>query len=154
MVLPPPVAPEAERTAAWPVDPDVEKARKAREATRQIVLSQSDIQAQRDGNRLSPAQLRADHSGPGKNGAADHRCGSETNKRGCDWVPFRNVMETVGLVKSDEVVAGKEPDRDWLTDPPKGYRVPTHSTVATFDAKKNENQSDPRSLLFKPPEQP
>jgi hypothetical protein len=154
MVLPPPVAPEAERTAAWPVDPDAEKVRKAKEKARQILLSQSNTPGLRDGDRLSPDQLRADHSGPGKTSSADRRCASETNRRGCDWVPFRNVWETIGLVKSDEVVAGREPDRDWLTDPPKGYRLPTNNTVATFDAKKNENQSDPRSLLFKPPEQP
>jgi hypothetical protein len=153
MVLPPPVAPEAQKTAAWPVDPDLEKVRKAKEAARTILLSQSDTQNERDGARLSPDQLRADHSAPGKVAAADRRCSSETNKRGCDWVPFRNVFETIGLAKSDEVVAGQEPDRDWLTDPPKGYRVPTANTVATFDAKKRENQSDPRSTLYKAPEQ-
>jgi hypothetical protein len=153
MVLPPPAPPAVGKTAAWPLDPDVEKVRKAKEEARRILLSQSDTQAERDGNRLSAEQLRADHSPPGKDAASDRRCASETNKRGCDWVPFRNVMETVGLAKSDEVVAGQEPDRDWLTDPPKGYRVPTNNTVATFDAKKRENQSDPRSLLYKAPEQ-
>lgn len=153
MVLPAPASPAAQKTQAWPVDPDIEKVRKAKEAARTILLSQSDTQAERDGNRLSPEQLRADHSPPGKDAAADRRCSSETNKRGCEWVPFRNVMETVGLAKSDEVVAGQEPDRDWLTDPPKGYRVPTNNTVATFDAKKRENQSDPRSILYKAPSQ-
>ena len=153
MVRPPPAPPAAEKTAAWPLDPDVEKARKAKEAARMVLLSQSDIQAERDGNRLSPEQLRADHSPPGKDAANDRRCSSETNKRGCDWVPFRNVMETIGLAKSDEVVAGQEPDRDWLTDPPKGYRVPTNNTVATFDAKKRDDQRDPRSLLYKAPDQ-
>jgi hypothetical protein len=153
MVLPPPVAPAAERTTAWPVDPDVEKVRKAKAASRTILLSQSDTQATRDGNRLSPSQLRPDHSSPGQQSAQDRRCASQSNTRGCDWIPFRNVFETVGLVKSDEVLAGQEPDRDWLTDPPKGYRVPTNNTVATFDAKKSTNQSDPRSTLYVAPEQ-
>jgi hypothetical protein len=156
MVLPAPSAPSTERNAAWPVDPDIEKTRKEKEASRLMLLLQSDTQAVRDGNRLSPEQLRAeqlraDRSAPGK--TADHRCSSQSNTRGCDWVPFRNVFESVGLVKSDEVVAGQEPDRDWLTDPPKGYRVPSKNTVATFDAKKNTNQSDPRSTLFVAPEQ-
>ena len=149
MTLPPPVA--AAKPAAWPVDPDVEKARKEKEAVRIMMLTQSDIQAQRDGNRLSPDQLRADHSVPGQKAAADHRCSAQTNTRGCDWIPFRNVFENIGLAKPSDVVAGQEPDRDWLTDPPKGYRVPTNNTVATFDAKKNTNQSDPRSLLYKAP---
>ena len=88
-----------------------------------------------------------------KHSTGDRRCGAQSNSRGCDWVPFRNVFETIGLAKSDEVVAGQEPDRDWLTDPPKGYRLPTSNTVATFDAKKTVNQSDPRSTLYVAPEQ-
>ena len=72
--------------------------------------------------------------------------------RGCDFVPFRNVMETIGLARPDEIVAGQEPDRDWLTDPPKGYRVPTATTVATQDIKPKVNDADPRTALYHPPE--
>ncbi len=150
MVLPPPTSPQTE-TATWPVDPEIAKTRKEKEAARLSQLTQSDTQDLRDGHRLPAAQLRADRSGPGQTN--DRRCAAQSNSRGCDWIPFRNVLENVGLVKSDEVLAGQEPDRDWLTDPPKGYRVPSANTVATFDAKKNTNQSDPRSTLFVAPEQ-
>lgn len=153
MALPPPIPPAAQRTAAWPVDPELVKARKAKEDTLNILKAQSDLQAMRDGNRLSPDQLRADRYMPGQAAAANH-CAAQSNTRGCDWVPFRNVLETVGLVKADEIVAGQEPDRDWLTDPPKGYRVPTANTVATQDnTPKPVNQSDPRALLYHPPDQ-
>jgi hypothetical protein len=88
------------------------------------------------------------------NPAATNHCAAQSNTRGCDWVPFRNALEFVGLAKPDEIVAGQEPDRDWLTDPPKGYRLPTANTVATQDdTKKPVNQSDPRSLLYQAPEQ-
>jgi hypothetical protein len=151
MTLPPPAATAAQRTAAWPLDPDVEKIRKEKAAKTVILSSQSDLQATRDGNRLSPDQLRVDRAKPGERHASDH-CVAQSNQRGCDFVPFRNVWESIGLVKSDTVVAGEEPDRDWLTDPPKGYRMPTANTVATFDVKKKES-NDPRAELYKPPDQ-
>jgi hypothetical protein len=153
MTLPPPVPPAAQRTAAWPLDPDVVKARKDKEETLQILKAQSDIQTMRDGHVLSPDQLRADRTMPGQPAAANH-CAAQSNTRGCDWVPFRNALEFVGLAKPDEIVAGHEPDRDWLTDPPKGYRLPTSTTVATQDnTPKQPDQRDPRALLYQAPEQ-
>jgi hypothetical protein len=151
MTLPPPVSPEAERTAAWPVDQDIARVRKENEDKFKILKSQSDIQTLRDGHRLSPDQLRSDHSLPGGTVGAAH-CGAGSTARECSTVPFRNVFESIGLVKSDEVVAGQEPDRDWLTDPPKGYRIPTANVAATFEEKKNLNESDPRAYLYHPPD--
>jgi hypothetical protein len=151
MELPPPMAPDAQSAAAWPIDPDVDKARKAKEAARAILRSQADLQDLRDGHRLTPEQLRADRSVPGQKKSTT-KCSSVSNSRGCEQIPFRNVWENLGLVSPDTVVAGEEPDRDWLTDPPKGFRMPTANTVATFDAKA-PNQRDPRALLYKPPDQ-
>ncbi len=154
MTLPPPAPPAAQRTAAWPLDPDIVKVRKDKERTLAILKAQSDLQAMRDGHVLSPDQLRADRAMPGQSSAANH-CAAQSNTRGCDWVPFRNVFETIGLAKPDEIVAGHEPDRDWLTDPPKGYRLPTSTTVATQDnTPKPADQRDPRALLYQAPEQP
>jgi hypothetical protein len=150
MVLPPPGSSPAQRAAAWPLDPDVEKARKEKDALHAILESQSDLEAMRDGNRLSPDQLRVDRSKPGQSHSAD-RCSGQTHRTGCNNAPFHNVLETIGLANPDEVKAGEEPDRDWLTDPPKGYRIPTTNTVATFDAKKKES-NDPRAALYHPPE--
>lgn len=149
MALPPPGA-GVPKSAAWPVDPDLEKIRKDKEAKKTILQSQAELQEMRDGHRLSPEQLRADRAKPGERHSAE-ACAAQSNKRGCDFVPFRNVLETFGFSKTD-VVAGEEPDRDWLTDPPKGYRMPTASTVATFDEKKKES-NDPRAELYKAPEQ-
>jgi hypothetical protein len=53
----------------------------------------------------------------------------------------------------DTIVAGQEPDREWLTDPPKGYRMPVANTKATFDAKPNIDQGDARSTLYVAPSQ-
>jgi hypothetical protein len=152
MALAPPPAPNPARAAVWPVDQDLAKARKERAALHDLLKAQSDLQAMRSGDRLPPDKLRADRV-VGPKGAKADPCAAQTNTRGCDWIPFRNVFENVGLVKPDELVAGEEPDRDWLTDPPKGYRRATAKTVATFDAKSTVNQSDPRAALYHPPEQ-
>lgn len=154
MTLPPPMPPAVQRTAAWPLDPDVAKALKEKEDTLNILRAQSDTQTLRDGARVSFDQLRADHSGPEQTGAANHCPPRSDSRSGCDWVPFRNVLEMVGLAKPDEIVAGQEPDREWLTDPPKGYRIPTANTVATpDDTKKPVNDKDPRAALYHPPDQ-
>jgi hypothetical protein len=154
MTLPPPAAPVAERTKAWPLDPVVAKSRKEKEDALNLLKAQSDVQALRRGDRPSPDQLRADRAAPGQPATANH-CASQSNTRGCDWIPFRNVFESIGLAKPDEIVAGHEPDRDWLTDPPKGYRLPTATTVATQDnTPKPVDPRDSKALLYQPPEQP
>jgi len=150
MALPAPGTSPAQRTAAWPLDPDVEKVKREKDALHQILQSQSDTAEMRDGHRLSPEKLRVEHSKSGHGQAAD-ACDAKTHRTGCSF-PFHNVFESIGLANPDEVKAGEEPDRDWLTDPPKGYRMPTANTVATFDAKKKIS-NDPRAELYKAPDQ-
>jgi hypothetical protein len=153
MELLPPASPNAQGAAAWPVDPDVVKARKEKEASLSILSSQSDTSALRDGNYVSFDKLRADHSMPGATNASRH-CTTRSATQ-CNTVPFRNVFESIGLLKADDVVAGQEPDRDWLTDPPKGYRTPTSNTTVKFDQGdvKKANDRDPRTSLYHAPDQ-
>jgi hypothetical protein len=152
MVLPPPGSADATKSATWPVDPDVERVRKAKEDRLKILRAQSDTQTLRDGSRLTPEQLRADKTMPGEGGPHAH-CTSRS--QGCTSVPFRNVWESIGLMKEDEVVAGEEPDRDWLTDPPKGFRIPTTTTSTKFDSgdAKKPRDNDPRAALYKAPDE-
>jgi hypothetical protein len=152
MELPPPRATQAQRSGgAWPVDPDVEKARKEKDSVSAILESQSDLKAMRSGNRLSPDKLRVDSSNKVVQTNSKDPCVTDATRLGCH-IPFHNVFESIGLANPDEVKAGEEPDRDWLTDPPKGYRVPTTNTVATFDAKKKIS-NDPRADLYKAPDE-
>ncbi len=153
MTLPPPAPPVSQRTAAWPLDPEVAKARKDKEAALEVLKAQSNQEARRDGSRVSPDQLRAERTAPGQPTSANH-CVNQSNTRACDWVPFRNVLETIGLAKPDEIIAGQEPDRNWLTDPPKGFRLPTATTVATPDnTPKPADERDPRATLYHAPDQ-
>ena len=144
MVLPPPGAAAAQRTAAWPVDPDIERLRKAKELEIQTLLSQSEGQEWKSDHRVSQDTLRADHTGPGTPTRSTH-CAGNSQARECHWVRFE-LLQDIGLQKKEELVAGQEPDRDWLTDPPKGYRVPTKTVAATFEAKKQVNEADPREI--------
>jgi hypothetical protein len=150
MELPPPVSPDAQKTAAWPVDQDLEKIRKAKADKFSILGLQSNRGEQRDGHRLMPNQLRADHTAPGNT----DRCAHQSHQANCGAIPFSNIWENLGLAKADDVVAGQEPDRDWLTDPPKGFRVPTKSTSYQSDSgdAKKPNQRDPRALLYQAPD--
>jgi hypothetical protein len=117
------------------------------------LLDQSNLQKRRVGTRVEFEQLRVDRSTPGESAGKQH-CQSQANVRGCTWAPFRNVFEAIGLAKPDEIIAGQEPDRDWLTDPPKGYRLPVSTTVATPDTtKKPPDPHDPRSMLYQVPDQ-
>jgi hypothetical protein len=153
MDLPPPLPPVQQRTAGWPLDQEVVKFRKAAEDRAKEAQEQSETAALRAGHPLSPLQLRADHYTPGQDPPARH-CATQTDSRRCDWSPFRNVFQSIGLVKPDEIVAGQEPDRDWLTDPPKGYRMPTANTVATPDnSKKPPDPHDSKALLYQQPDQ-
>ena len=150
MDLPTPVSPDAEKTAAWPLDPDIENARKAKADRLKILGLQSNASVMRDGHRLMPNQLRADHTAPG----ATDRCAHQSHAANCGAIPFSNILENFGLAKADDVIAGQEPDRDWLTDPPKGFRVPTANTSYKSDAgdAKKPSQRDPRALLYQAPD--
>lgn len=152
MILPQPLPPVAQRSKAWPVDPEAVKERKVKEAAAKSLRDQSNLQKTRDGSWVPFDQLRVDRSTPSQS-AAQKRCQTQSNVRGCDWVPFRNILENVGLAKPDEIIAGQEPDRDWLTDPPKGYRLPTANTVATPDnSKPAPDPHNSKALLYQPPE--
>jgi hypothetical protein len=147
--LPPPVA-GAQKTADWPHDPDELKVQAEREKllhweTRSPTLDKAHLY----GRPLSPDQLRSSQTLP-SHGSTDP---CQKDPRNCHWIGA-TVLEKLGVKKSDDtIIAGQEPDRDWLTDPPKGYRMPLANTKATFEANKKIDQSDQRSTLFVPPSQ-
>jgi hypothetical protein len=144
--LPPPAA-ASQMTAAWPHDPDVEKAEKKKEESRHRITRYSPDREMGLARTISPDLLRSDHAPPGSLGLAD-QC--QTSRHECHWIR-PDILEKFGLKKEDTIVAGQEPDREWLTDPPKGYRLPTANTKATFDAPDHSNKADPRYELYKAP---
>ena len=78
-----------------------------------------------------------------------NECGNDGNARGC-LALNPDVLKAEGERfqasnpdKSDTVVAGKEPDRMFLTQPPKGYMKVTKAVKATTEAP--EEKLDPSS---------
>jgi hypothetical protein len=138
-------------SADWPHDPDVEKVKKDR-AEKEHYENRSPAydNAHLVGKPLPPDLLRSDHAAAGTLGNADH---CQIDPRNCHWVGA-GILEKLGLKKSnDDVLAGNEPDREWLTDPPQGYRKATANTKATFDAQPHIDAGDQRYDLYKQPDQ-
>jgi len=128
--LPPPVASPTQGSASWPHDPDVERAKRERAAAEKPVRvfgpylrripppMTGDVVTMSATAGQGPGQ-RPCNSGPGV--ACQTRPAPSIN-----W----NPLTWVGLEKKPETVLGPEPDRDWLTDPPKGYREPVEGVGA------------------------
>ena len=138
LVLPPkmnlrnPQPSAAARNPAWPVDPDVVARREAADQAKLPVIFRDSKDAsatagQRDllkdrvaaQRTTTPTQIDA--------------CSSEG--RDCNrW----NSKEGGNLPTApDAIVAGQEPERGTLTDPPKGYRVATKNVKATTEAPRS-----------------
>ena len=151
LVLPPKNAlpqPRAQtgRTAAWPQDPDVLRRREAAErAKTPRGLYKADELSKREllSGRVAtnPARQTVDREKQGCRGDGD----------GCIWL-HPDVLRSMG-VKKDEpaAVVGQEPSRDWLTEPPKGYRRVTQQTGAgAVRPQIDRDDSHPLSFILKP----
>jgi hypothetical protein len=131
MELPPPSS-GPRTSAAWPTDQDVQKAKKLK--------ALKDTPAPRNYGKISNVELgkagqvvtMSATAGAGPGGAACLKDGvavtcpeqpvKADNKpsRQLEW----NPLTWVGIQKKADIVLGPEPDRDFLTDPPPGFRSP------------------------------
>ncbi len=118
-----------ERAAAanpnWPKDPDV-TARKAKEAeaNKPRVMRQ-------DAERLSVDEMRAGRkAGAGVPGTPSTEPGGSAYAASINASPWihpdelRAIEKRATAATAASAAAGAEPDRRYLTDPPKGYRKP------------------------------
>ena len=137
--LPPPMPPVSKTVAAWPVDPEIVRDRK--EKAEEALPDLSPVERRNMGPvPLGAAEVSAT-AGKGPDGAACLQngktvpcpdSGKKTESPG--WVPNWNPLTWVGLQKKPQTVLGPEPDRDSLTDPPKGFREPVEGVGAKVDA--------------------
>jgi hypothetical protein len=122
MDLPPPESAASQSGADWPVNQEVQRKKVAKEEAKKQIAGQGD------------ARLRYTHpvppNAPVTVRAADQQEPSGASPEGTaatsSVLGSLNPMSWVGMGKS--VPLGPEPDREWLTDPPKGYRAPAGST--------------------------
>ena len=153
LVLPPSAtlpkpASAPQRSAAWPQDPDVLKRRKASADAR--APNSLDPSQSNKGILLSKDELL---KGRGQDEPVrPNTCGNDGNQRGClvinpDELKAENDRwNAANPQKTDTLVAGKEPPREWLTEPPKGYMKPAKTMKATAEAP--ELKLDPGSPRY------
>jgi len=138
--LPPPQAPAARRDAQWPNDPDVAARRAAAADARRPVSHVND--------RVSSGALTQEELKRGKidQGPQDTRadCRAGSNTPGCLYATWDelSVKKAGGDDSTDTIVAGQEPPRRYLTDPPAGYRQATRTTKATPSGKAARPEAD------------
>ena len=136
LVLPPkmqlrqPQPGAAERTAAWPDDADI--ARRRREAAT-AKLGRLDIFQQKSGVRSSAEELAKGRIRPDQQIQQRNACDLDPTKGNCLYVKWEDLagQKFVSPDTGDKPVAGVEPPRRTLTDPPKGYRAPSRVVAET-----------------------
>jgi hypothetical protein len=143
MELPPPQAAVEKPNPAWPNDPDLGRlkklkaeakvpARQVNEATANPHISQAELEKGRIAaeDPKSPQQNPCDYS----------------NAPEClytPWAILKRVGNNAGKEDKDILTPGEEPPREYLTEPPPGFRKPTQVVKATREApKEKEDASD------------
>jgi len=136
IALPPPGATAHRDDGAWPVDQEVVKDKKAKAEAKESKLVHY--------GRIVPpivtpgAKIAVTESATAGQGVGTAPCINKDPKSGrCPSKPSPtwnyNPLTWVGLEKKPPTVLGPEPDRDWLTDPPKGLRAPVEGVGAKAD---------------------
>lgn len=126
--LPPPSAEPSKRTQAWPNDPDVARRREAK-------LKANSPEIQHDNSeKLSNEELA--HGKRTSSASTEPVIECDSASRGCGdpraiWDPLKQkkASEDTSVLQ-----AGVEPQRQYLTQPPKGFLVPQKVVKYTFDA--------------------
>lgn len=148
--LPKPVD-HATKSAAWPNDPDVLRYKKEKEEA----LAPRVGRDEERNDKLSAAELakgRAANAGI----APRSDCNPDSSNRACLLVSPDELKREGDLfaaanpTSTDEVIAGQEPERVYLTQPPKGYLKPTRTVKATAEAPiQKVDESSPRVYFEK-----
>ena len=148
LVLPPkmqlrqPQQAASDRNPAWPLDPDLVKRQRAADAARG-----SSVMPAKDEDRLTKQQLAARRASAFERKPHDS-CDDNDRTPSCIYVPWDKLSASKKAAK-DVIVAGQEPERGSLTEPPKGYRVGSKNVKATTEAPVKDNDSPLAYLLGK-----
>ncbi len=134
MDLPPPGLHSAAADSSWPVEQEVRRAKKAKQAelnayhaipnghlVQPLIKPNSPVTMDATAG-MGPGQALCAH--PNAAGACPEKPSATAS-----W----NPLTWVGLAKKPGTVLGPEPDRDWLTDPPQGLRAPVEGVGAVAD---------------------
>jgi len=131
MQLPPPQASPADRAANWPKDPDAEYRKAVNNDTKLPVNLRPDRAAPNGRVPVANVQRKPTaNTGPLRVGERETTLGES------GWVSPDKLKNFSGA-KADEpqLLAGQEPTRNYLTDPPPGLRVPSSNAAITLPKK-------------------
>jgi hypothetical protein len=140
----------------WPTDPDVVKAKKKATAAR-VPVHDSETYRLNEGKPLSVYEMRAGRmAGAGLNAGPANPY--KDDQRAEFWASpeAKEKQGRLAGAKSDQLVAGAEPERQFLTDPPTGYRAPSARgslalPKAAAQPKLSDNQeASPYEIYRKP----
>jgi hypothetical protein len=138
--LPPPVAAGSltVNNPAWPADPDEKKRASARKAK----AERKPYDAYKAGDPLKPSELaagRTDKPGTKTSEGPDHSpemTPSQLGYTGGLWNSILHLGNTFTGEKDIETATfSREPARNYLTDPPRGYRTPSANQPYGINAK-------------------
>jgi hypothetical protein len=140
--LPPPVPSAGKRAANWPQDQEVVRRRDAAAKARQP----SQIEVNKNPVLDKKELLSGRNDDPS---VAVNICDNYVNgAQDCERTPMEKIKRVFTLggdAQSDVVVVGKEPDRSYLTEPPKGYRRATQVVApGTERPYERPDESDPK----------
>jgi hypothetical protein len=138
--LPPPQPKAAERSKSWPKDQEI--ARREAERARAVAPRVDEVH-----NPVSSTELDRIRSASGPQTPAPDASCNEPLGRPCNqesfWSSLRNTRSASDDTK--DLVPGKEASRQFLTDPPTGYRKPTTAQKYSFEIQKDDDITDARA---------
>jgi hypothetical protein len=131
MELPPPGS-AASADPDWPVNQEILRKKAQKEEGKKTIAGQGD------------ARLRYTHPFPANTPVTVRAVDPEGNEVKCTGscgstssvLSNLNPLNWVGMGKSAEPL-GPEPDREWLTDPPKGFRAPVAPAAPVHGSASN-----------------
>ena len=127
--LPPPGATLSSNDSAdWPVNQEIERKRIEKEANKKAIPGPEGVR-ERYTHPFpnAPVTVRAADQ-PDPQLACPHGKCESTSSGASSVLGSLNPLSWVGMGKKTPL--GPEPDREWLTDPPKGYRAPVEGGQA------------------------
>lgn len=150
LVLPPkmelrqPLPSATARTQAWPQDPELVKAKKDAELAKAPRSNGSD-----EDRAVSAAELR--RPGPPGQNANNVATGDCLENHTCSPNEFWSIMKNTKkqATENAELVPGQEPAREYLTEPPPGYRTPTQVVKATVEVPRQKGDEERSAEYFR-----
>jgi hypothetical protein len=137
-----PAPAQRQRPAAWPNDPDAAARRKARLG--EPIRSESD-----KGPALTAHDLRNNRASgvPAGQTPVESQCRS-FGSGDCVWMD-PNKLRTTGVLKdAAKTPIGSEPERNWLVEPPKGYRKVTQQAGVGKTAARPDDDAEASPYSF------